>query len=170
MNNQEIIKYAKEKLKQHNLNDWSFKFSHGKTTLGVCRYNKKEINFSKHFTNISPEKIKDTILHEIAHALTPGSGHGLLWQAACRRIGAKPERTAKQSEVGKLPEHNYFLVYPDKNKKQVEICCRYYKKPHQKIKKAAFLSVVGRRETLGKLIVVKKDELNLWKKNGWEVK
>ena len=36
--------------------------------------------------------MRDTILHEVAHALTPGDNHGPLWRRVCRQIGARPER------------------------------------------------------------------------------
>jgi hypothetical protein len=37
-------------------------------------------------------QVTDTILHEIAHALTLGDGHGYAWKRKCIEIGAKPER------------------------------------------------------------------------------
>ena len=37
------------------------------------------------------EEIRDTVLHEIAHAIAgPEAGHGPLWKATARRIGATP--------------------------------------------------------------------------------
>ncbi len=38
-----------------------------------------------------PSALRDTILHEIAHALSPlNERHGERWQAKCREIGALP--------------------------------------------------------------------------------
>ena len=37
-------------------------------------------------------EIQNTILHEIAHALAPGHGHGRLWQMFSVAIGSSPER------------------------------------------------------------------------------
>ena len=40
----------------------------------------------------SEEAVKDTILHEIAHALSPQFGHGPAWRQKCLEIGANPNR------------------------------------------------------------------------------
>lgn len=37
--------------------------------------------------------IVDTFLHELAHILTPGAGHGPEWRAMARRLGHTPKRT-----------------------------------------------------------------------------
>jgi len=45
--------------------------------------------------HIPEEQVRDTILHEIAHAIAGHkAGHGWQWKAECRRIGANPNRTA----------------------------------------------------------------------------
>jgi predicted SprT family Zn-dependent metalloprotease len=48
-------------------------------------------------------QVEDTLLHEIAHALTPGDGHGLRWKATCRSIGAKPLRCYTDEQVTSPP-------------------------------------------------------------------
>src|SRR5262249_31162680 len=46
------------------------------------------------------ETIRDTLLHEIAHALAGrDAGHGPLWKAMCRRAGAKPERLSFEADM-----------------------------------------------------------------------
>jgi len=52
------------------------------------------------------EEITDTILHEIAHLMTPGDHHGPAWKAACRKVGAKPERVYKGGAIPKTA-HKY---------------------------------------------------------------
>jgi predicted SprT family Zn-dependent metalloprotease len=49
------------------------------------------------------EQIEDSIRHEIAHALTPGAGHGPAWKLMCIRVGAKPQRCASYEEVKNMP-------------------------------------------------------------------
>jgi predicted SprT family Zn-dependent metalloprotease len=44
------------------------------------------------------DEIRDVILHEIAHALAGHkAGHGPVWKAAARKVGAKPSRCAAPS-------------------------------------------------------------------------
>ena len=56
---------------------WSFQFDHSKVRFGKCNYTKKEISLSRHLVQLNSEaEVRDTILHEIAHALAPrGAGH-----------------------------------------------------------------------------------------------
>lgn len=88
---------AESILTKHNLSEWKIEFSNRmKNCLGKCVYKKKTIKISvDHIHNNPYESILDTILHEVAHALTPGARHGREWQAMCLKIGAKPSRYAK---------------------------------------------------------------------------
>jgi len=73
---------------------WVFCFNRGKRTLGLCDYTRKRIVLSRYFVAHNDEAaVRDTILHEIAHALAgERAGHGPKWRDVCIRIGAKPER------------------------------------------------------------------------------
>lgn len=53
------------------------------------------LSLSRKLVALWPEdEVRDVILHEIAHVLVgPQHGHDVVWKAACRRVGAKPERT-----------------------------------------------------------------------------
>lgn len=57
------------------------------------------------------DEVADTILHEIAHALTPGSGHGSAWKLKCIEIGADPQR-CKDGAVVKSPPYKYKVICP----------------------------------------------------------
>jgi predicted SprT family Zn-dependent metalloprotease len=85
---------ACELLARHSLPDWGFNLNRSKINLGLCYYGPKVIELSRYFVESnSLEAVRDTLLHEIAHALAGrAAGHGPLWKAACLRIGAKPER------------------------------------------------------------------------------
>ena len=90
-----------------------------KIALGTCSYNKKEIRLSKWYVELNDiESVVDTILHEIAHALSyirygsKGIGHGKLWKDVCRQIGAIPKACSKEN-----------LIRPKNHHKYVEECC-----------------------------------------------
>lgn len=77
----------------HGLNDWCFNFNKGTSMLGLCEYDKKRISVSINYVNTHPEHvIMDTILHEIAHALTPNHGHDNVWKEKAKQIGCVGER------------------------------------------------------------------------------
>jgi predicted SprT family Zn-dependent metalloprotease len=89
---------ATQLMAQHGLTEWQFVFNANKRRAGVCRYPVRgrpgRIALSKHYVLRNPaDEVRDTILHEIAHALV-GSGHGHdeVWKARCVAVGARPER------------------------------------------------------------------------------
>ena len=72
---------------------WKIVFdSRSKRRLGYTRYATKEIGLSTyHISNHSDADIRDTILHEIAHAIAgPTAKHGTKWRAVARSVGARP--------------------------------------------------------------------------------
>jgi predicted SprT family Zn-dependent metalloprotease len=85
----------------HGLRDWSFAYNRRKRSLGVCQYRRRRIELSIHLIERnSAAEVRDTILHEIAHALVgPGHGHDAVWKEMCRRIGARPERVAHDADM-----------------------------------------------------------------------
>lgn len=95
---------AKELISLHTSNKnipcgWKFAFNNRSVHVGLCSYSKRTIFLSKKWAEIlSIEKSIDTILHEIAHAMTPDAHHGPVWKAACVKIGANPNRVADVNE------------------------------------------------------------------------
>jgi len=88
----------------HGLSDWHFRFDHARRRFGSCRAGRKLITLSRSLVILNDEsEVRDTLLHEIAHALSPGDGHGRLWRAACRRIGARPVRCYSDDAVVSPP-------------------------------------------------------------------
>src|SRR5215207_599997 len=79
---------------------WRFRFDNARRRFGSCRSREKVITLSRPLTLLNgEEQVRDTILHEIAHALTPDDGHGPQWRAKCREVGARPERCYGEAEV-----------------------------------------------------------------------
>ncbi len=89
---------ASQLMAQHGLTGWQFAFNTNKRRAGVCRYPMKSrpgrIELSRHYVLRNPaDEVRDTILHEIAHALVgPRHGHDEVWKAKCVEVGARPER------------------------------------------------------------------------------
>ena len=104
MNLTEAKQLANQLMHQHGIIQQGWRLCidmKAKRRLGQCRYSRKEIGLSYHYVILNGEGlVRDTILHEIAHALTPGSGHGYAWKRKCVEIGAKPERCFKSVETG----------------------------------------------------------------------
>jgi predicted SprT family Zn-dependent metalloprotease len=96
-----IAKLARLLLNGHGLRDWTCGFDSARRRCGRCRYRRKLITLSRHYVRLnSLEEITDTILHEIAHALVGShEGHGPLWQAKCREIGAVPQHCSSEDVV-----------------------------------------------------------------------
>lgn len=92
-------KLARSLMDQHGLAAWHFGFDRARRRFGCCNFTRKSITLSAALVNLnSEEEVRDTVLHEIAHALTPGDGHGNRWKNTCVQIGAKPERCYKESD------------------------------------------------------------------------
>ena len=106
MNRTAAIKMYASLMWEHGLiqEGWKPKLnSRSKCRLGACHYRNKTLDISVwHVDNGTDEAIKDTMLHEIAHAIAGHrAGHGPDWQAVCRRIGAKPEQYAGEEDSNK---------------------------------------------------------------------
>lgn len=115
-------KLALELMAKHGLDKtiWSFKWDNSKKRFGVCKYSFKSrfdrtiirgiIGLSRHLVELNDEpKVRDTILHEIAHALCPGQGHNIVWKRKCIEIGAIPIRCYSSKEV-ETPTMRYQAV------------------------------------------------------------
>lgn len=107
-------------MEEHGLlvKSWRLDFENCKRSLGRCHYRTKKITLSKWYVELNEEHdVEDTILHEIAHALSyirhgqAGIGHGYLWKKICREIGATPERV-----------HKGIVEYPNNHFKYVDTC------------------------------------------------
>jgi predicted SprT family Zn-dependent metalloprotease len=94
---------AYQLMSQHGLflESWGFLWDTAKTRCGQCCFHDRTINLSKNFVELNPEaEVKDTILHEIAHALVgPGHHHDRVWRLKAIEVGARPERCASDKIV-----------------------------------------------------------------------
>jgi predicted SprT family Zn-dependent metalloprotease len=107
---------AKSLMVKHGISDWAFKFDTAKRRFGCCIYVTKTISLSKHLVLLNSEyKVMDTILHEIAHALTPGHGHNDVWRRKAIEIGCNGERCYSSDDTI-VPNAKYVATCSGCNK------------------------------------------------------
>ena len=100
MHPHDALVLARELVARHGLTGWSVRLDHARRRFGCCHYSRKLITLSRPLVLLNEEaQVRDTILHEIAHALTPGAGHGARWKRRCVEIGAKPVRCYTDASV-----------------------------------------------------------------------
>lgn len=115
---------------------WYFAWDRAVKRFGCCNWTKRRLSLSRVLApTCTPEEIRNTILHEIAHALAghqQGDSHGWMWRQTAIRIGARPERCMDVSNKV-MPKARYTLVCPNcgiesprhrKTKKMENIACR----------------------------------------------
>ncbi len=94
MDVREALAMARRLVREHGLDGWSVRLDRAKTRAGVCRFAERSIGLSKPLTAVHSEaEVRDTVLHEIAHALVgPQHGHDRVWRAKALEIGSSGER------------------------------------------------------------------------------
>lgn len=134
----------------YQLSNWTFKFNRKKSSFGVCYFFQQRIELSSVLVECnSLDQVRDTILHEIAHAIAftlyNDCAHGIHWQEVCKIIGAKPERFADESAIHAKPK--YYMI----NHETGEKLSSYHRLPNWH-KEVGLRFVNGKRkETIGKL-------------------
>lgn len=132
---QKYESFANELFVKHNITDWKFVWNNrtSNQTFGICKYKQKEIHVNRKYALIeTEEEVFDTIIHEIAHALTKGAGHGEIWKAKCRELGCRDEQFANLSEdsikklaryKGICPTCGHEIFSSSKRTKFIHISC-----------------------------------------------
>ena len=94
MDIREAAVLANELMHKHGLVPaWTFRFDRAKVRFGYCLHSRQLITLSAAMVRVNPvEEVRDTILHEIAHALTPGHYHDHVWKLKASEVGARPDR------------------------------------------------------------------------------
>ncbi|MBI1336000.1 MAG: hypothetical protein GC164_03455 [Phycisphaera sp.] len=103
---------------------WLLRWGNGRRQFGVCEIKHtrnrrtgkttttRTIRLSRHLALLNTDaEVRDTILHEIAHALAGTKhGHDEVWKQTCRRIGANPRRL--MDDTVHTPAARYQLTCP----------------------------------------------------------
>ncbi len=113
MNKADPEKMALDLMRIHGLlegaNPYRFSFNHARREFGSCNTRKRLILLSAELTKLNSEDhARDTILHEIAHALVPDDGHGIEWQRKAIEIGC--DGKARDDDTVIVPQKTYEAV------------------------------------------------------------
>lgn len=111
---------------------WRFQFDQARSRAGQCRYDKKIISMSQYFAlHAAQHDVIDTILHEIAHALTPRRGHDRVWKQVAMTIGCTGERchTVKFAKPKYLQQCVRGCWQREVHRRRKDLVCRLCKGP-----------------------------------------
>lgn len=102
---QEVEAIARQEFLKHGLTTWTFGWARTKRRQGVCKYRSRRIEIAEYYArHNSREKVLDTLMHEIAHALAgPKAGHGPVWKAIAKKLGAIPRAYDTCPETAVMP-------------------------------------------------------------------
>jgi hypothetical protein len=158
---------------------WTFKVDNAKSRHGLCNYNAKRLSISRQrVDHDSKEDVVNTIRHEIAHALhyeeyvdagkredffarrwtgrkwvRKVAPHGAEWKRVARKVGVKAPSASSAGNARKVEIQPWRLVLV--NNGQVEDLETGY---HRFPKRLSSRYMRGRKNTLGKLFLIKRDE------------
>jgi predicted SprT family Zn-dependent metalloprotease len=115
MNLAETEALAVETMQKYGLIErgWRFFFDRAIYRWGACHYKSKRITLSKAFTQAADlAAVKDTILHEIAHALTGAEhAHDADWKHNACALGCTPSR-CNEPPAGYRPKPKWIGTCP----------------------------------------------------------
>ena len=96
----DVAREARSLMDAHGLEEWILRFGAAQRRLGACLEQPKIIEIARwHAAHDEPRQVTDTVLHEIAHALAGAhAGHGPVWKAVARRIGAAPRARVEEKD------------------------------------------------------------------------
>lgn len=139
------------------LKGWRTGLDYAKRRAGICKISTKEINISLwHIEHNELEVVKDTILHEFAHAIAyekyGAMNHGSQWQQVAVEIGATPKATGNF----KLPKPNWLLVICSHQQKKIEVIGTRYRR-NTRIRSFA---IRGQAKTKGSLYYLSQFEFS----------
>ncbi|MGN6753177.1 MAG: SprT-like domain-containing protein [Intrasporangium sp.] len=90
----EALSLARELVRAHRLDGWTVGLDRAKARAAACHFRDRRITLSSHLTALhEQDEVRDSILHEIAHALVgPRHGHDEVWRATAIAIGSTGSR------------------------------------------------------------------------------
>lgn len=108
---------------------WTFEWDNAARRFGQCRYSTKTISMSRQLTRQRTESaVANTMLHEIAHALTPGHGHDAVWRAKAISLGCDGKRCSSDNVT---VDYKYVAKCPNGH-----VAAKYLRRPRSITKKS----------------------------------
>lgn len=129
----EFISLARQTMNAHGLEHWGLNWDRAKRRFGACHYGKvKKLTFSSFlFHKVDDADSRDTLLHEIAHALDyeerGTTDHGPNWKKWCRVVGANPVRCGGK-EVDRTNMGYKWLLIDVRDRRVIR---EYHRKPRK---------------------------------------
>lgn len=112
MNKSEAEEFAERELERNGLSDWTFTWFLANRRLGVCKPKVKVIGIHEKLADFD-EEFRETLLHEIAHALVGAKEkHNFVWAAKCVELGIRPERSVSMSSVPFAINYKFVAFCP----------------------------------------------------------
>jgi len=90
---------------------WELAWNKRKGALGLCNYRKKTIEISIYMLwgNADKNVLKNTLLHEFAHALTPHHKHDEVWVKIAKQLGCDGKRCSSDTTLHNTVAHKYSI-------------------------------------------------------------
>lgn len=122
---------ARDILKEHGLQHWSFQFDWSHTRAGVCMLDLQTISVSvRHCMKSTLAEVRNTILHEVAHAIAgPRHHHDAVWYEIALRIGCTAKRThnlkfADPKYIRRCPQNHWVATGQKRMRHRICRTCR----------------------------------------------
>ena len=109
----DVLILARALMEEAGVGDWELGFDRARRRAGQTDHARRRLTLSRHLMLLYDEaQVRETILHEIAHArVGPQHGHDAVWAAEATRLGATGRRLVDAQAprlrgrwVGRCPE------------------------------------------------------------------